>query len=108
MGSKPTDVVTVFALLRLKPGAVVEAYEQWVRESDVPVAAATPSIGRYEVHRISGSLDGSDPAYQYVEVIEITDRAQFAEDMNSEQSRRAAREIQKYVSGSYIVGERIG
>ncbi len=67
----------VFFLNKLRDGIAPEAYEQWVREVDYPVARALPQIKSYVVSRIDGSLDGKESPYPYIERVEITDLADY-------------------------------
>jgi len=64
----------VFFLNRLHDGADPDDYEAWIRRVDYPVARAQDAITSYTVTRIAGTLSGEgESAYDYLEVIEITD-----------------------------------
>jgi hypothetical protein len=67
----------VFFLNKLRDGVPPEAYEQWIREVDYPVARALPQIKSYVVAKIDGSLDGKNSPYPYIERVEITDLAEY-------------------------------
>ena len=62
----------VFWLTKLHPGADLRAYEEFVRRADYPRVATYPSVRRYRVHRIKGTLTGEPaPAYDFVEHFEV-------------------------------------
>ncbi len=65
----------VFFLTRLSSKEEQEAYESWVRETDVPTARGLPGVNNYRVVRLEGPvMDGvSSPPYDYIEIIEISD-----------------------------------
>ncbi len=64
----------VFFLNKLLPNVDPAAYEDWIRQTDYPIARACPEILSYDVTRIAGTLDGEgDPSVSYLEVIEVTD-----------------------------------
>ena len=65
----------VFFLTRLSSQEDREAYEHWVRETDVPTARGLPGVNNYRVVRLeSPVMDGvSSPPYDYIEIIEISD-----------------------------------
>jgi len=65
----------VFFLTRLSSQEEREAYERWVRETDVPTARGLPGVNNYRVVRLEGPvMDGvSSPSYDYIEIIEISD-----------------------------------
>lgn len=67
----------VFFLNRLHEGADPDEYEAWIRRVDYPVARAQAAIRSYSVTRLEGTLDGGEPPYDYLEVIEITDLDEY-------------------------------
>jgi hypothetical protein len=69
----------VIVLTKLKDGVNAEAYEQWVRTGDYPIARAQGAISSYEVYKASERLlaDTADLPYDYIEVIDVTDVAEY-------------------------------
>jgi hypothetical protein len=64
----------VFFLNRLREGVDREAYEDWIRRVDYPIATAHGAITNYTVTRIDGTLSGEGTSsFDYLEVIDITD-----------------------------------
>ena len=67
-----------YVFAALKPGVDREEYERYEREVDYVVAAKLKSIISYRTHRLTGVSPaiGGGP-WDYVERIEITDRAAY-------------------------------
>lgn len=63
----------IFFLSRLRDGASRDEYERWVREVDLPVIRAIPTVLGYEVVRLDGPWRDGDVPYDYVESIEVSD-----------------------------------
>jgi len=67
-----------YVFAALKPGVDPEAYERYEREVDYAVAAKMKTIISYRTHRLTsvvGTLEGGP--WDYLERIEITDRAAY-------------------------------
>jgi len=71
----------VFFFNRLVDGVEGADYERWVKETDYPLARNIPSIISYEVVRVDGPLRDSGVPYDYIEVVEITDRESYSADL---------------------------
>ena len=67
-----------YVLAALKPGVDRDEYERYEREVDYVVAAKLKSIISYRTHRLTGVSPnlGGGP-WDYIERIEITDRAAY-------------------------------
>ena len=67
-----------YVFAALKPGVDREEYERYEREVDYVVAAKLKSIISYRTHRLTGVSPpiGGGP-WDYIERIEITDRAAY-------------------------------
>src|SRR6266513_2595079 len=71
-----------YVLAALKPGVTQEAYERFEREVDYVVASGMKTIVSYRTHRITAAdarLQGGP--WQYIERIEITDRAAYEKEL---------------------------
>jgi hypothetical protein len=67
-----------YVFAALKPGVSPEDYERYEREVDYVVAAKMKTIVSYRTHRLTGvSPQISGGPWDYVERIEITDRAAY-------------------------------
>ncbi len=77
-----------FVLFRLKPGVTPEQYETWFREVNVPAALTLQTSRHYRVWRVSGVMEG-EPAFQYLEEMEIDDRAAFEAEIGSSEAMGA-------------------
>ena len=67
-----------YVFAALKPGVDPEEYERYEREVDYAVAAKMKTIVSYRTHRLTsvvGTLEGGP--WDYLERIEITDRAAY-------------------------------
>lgn len=67
-------------LYRLKPGTDRSAWDRFVTDSDVPLTHRMPSVVGYHVHHIGNVVEG-DSAFEYLELIEFSNRKAFEEDM---------------------------
>ena len=63
----------IIFMSRLKDGASRDDYERWVRDVDLPVVRAIPTVLTYEVVRLDGPWRDGDVPYDYVESIEVSD-----------------------------------
>jgi hypothetical protein len=93
----------IFALFNLKPGVDPDAYVQWARTVDLPTVRALGSIADFRVFQATGLL-GSEaaPPYAYIEVIDIADMAQFAQDVASETMRQVAAAFAQMADVTFI------
>ena len=67
-----------YVFAALKPGVDREEYERYEREVDYVVAGKMKSIISYRTHRLTGvSPNMGGGPWDYVERIEITDRAAY-------------------------------
>ena len=71
----------VLWVTKLHPGADRRAYEEFVRRADYPRVATYPSVHRYRVHRITGTLGGGPPPpYDFVEHFEVESVSAYLAD----------------------------
>ena len=71
----------VYALVALKPGVDRDEYERFEREVDYVVASGLKSIVSYRTHRIVEMPAVAGGPWDYIERIEITDRATYEHDL---------------------------
>ena len=69
-----------FVTFRLKPGIMPEAYLEWFRRENVPAVRKMSSIKTYRVWRVGDAIDG-EPAFEFLEEMEIDDRAAFEREL---------------------------
>lgn len=81
----------MIALFNLKQGVNPEHFETWMRTAAAPTVRSLKSVEDMRVNRVVGTLDGSPPAYQYMELIVINDFDQLREAPGARKSRRPAR-----------------
>lgn len=72
--------------LKLKSGVAAEDYERFALEVDKPTCEGQlPSFASWNVHRVSGLHGTSEKSfYDYIEIVHISDLAQFEIDLRSE------------------------
>jgi REDY-like protein HapK len=66
-----------FVLVSLKPGANKDDYERYEREVDYVFSGKLASIVSYRTHRVTDEPALPNGPWDYVERIEVTDRAAY-------------------------------
>jgi hypothetical protein len=100
----------VVVLFNLKQGVDAGAYEAWARATDLPIVRGLPSIGGFDLYRATGLLGGDRALpYQYVELIQVDDMAQFGSDVASETMQRVAGEFRTYADDPiFLLCDKLG
>ncbi|MBP2551452.1 hypothetical protein J2858_004394 [Neorhizobium galegae] len=94
----------VIVLFNLRPGVTVADYETWAKTTDLPVVNALPSIESFRVFQATGVMgSGEAPPYQYIEVVDIADEAQFGADVATDTMKRIAAEFQALADNPIFV-----
>lgn len=90
-----------YVLAALKPGVDRDEYERYEREVDYVVAAKLKSIISYRTHRLAGVSPnlGGGP-WDYIERIEITDRAAYDAEIATLGKNLIAELYEKYLDKS--------
>lgn len=96
-------MTTLIVLFNLKRGVSVERYEAWARATDLPIVRALPSIGGFDVYKASGLLSGAPSPYAYVEVIRVSDLAQFRTDVSSAIMQKVAAEFRELADAPQFI-----
>jgi hypothetical protein len=94
---------TLVVLLKLKSGVDPQEYEGWAREHDAPTALARPSIAEWSLYRSQGLIgaDGTGP-FDYIEIVQVNDTDQMAEDMAGEAIQRMAAQLGDYADATFV------
>ena len=90
-----------YVFAALKPGVDPEVYERYEREVDYAVAAKLKTIVSYRTHRLTsvvGTLEGGP--WDYLERIEITDRAAYDAEIKTVGADLIAELYEKYLDKS--------
>lgn len=95
----------IIVLFNLKPGVTSADYEKWARASDLPTVRALPSIAGFDVYRSTGLLDGGDPPYAYIEIIDVADMERFQIDVATEQMQAIAAEFGRIADATFCTTE---
>lgn len=88
-----TRIIVLFNLL---PGVDKDAYENWAKTTDLPIASKLPSVDNFEVLRTTGLLGGGEAPYQYIEILDVNDLAQLGVDASSETMKKVAAEFASF------------
>lgn len=94
--------------LKLKDGVTPQEYERFAAEVDKPTCEREiPSIRAWHVHRVVAD-DGAAPApFDYVEVVQLTDLDQFAEDLESPVVARLGAGLEPLVEEPTLITTRL-
>jgi len=71
-------------LYRLREGTDKEAWDRFVRDSDIPLTLGLPSVRSYRVLRAGPQLEGSAD-YDYLELMDYSDDEALKRDMASDE-----------------------
>ncbi len=101
-----TKIIVLFNLLN---DADVDSYEKWAKETDLPTVNGLSSVEKFDVLKVVGTFDGSDAPYEYVEIIEVPDMAEFGKDVGSEVVQAVAAEFQTFADAPmFLITEALG
>ena len=90
----------VYALVKLRPGVDPGDYERFVREVDYTTAARLRSIVGYRTHRVFEAPQIAGGPWDYIERIEITDRAAYEHDLANDGKALIDELLAKYIDES--------
>jgi len=95
----------IICLFNLKDGVEVSDYEEWAKTRDIPAVNALGSVTSFTVHRATGVFgdDTATPAYQYIEVIDITGIDAFIADISTEDFQAAAAPFQGFADAPQFI-----
>lgn len=97
-------MTTLVVLFNLKDPDDKGAYEAWARSTDLPTVRALASVERFRTLRTSGIFSSDHPApYQYIEIIDLGDTAQFEKDVSSEVMQELARDFQSFADDPLFI-----
>src|SRR5260221_13394299 len=93
--------VVRYVLVKVRPGVSLDEFEKFEREVDYVKAAQNPSIVSYRTHRIEDLDPGIDGGpWDYMERIEITDRAAYDAQIKTGGEDLIAELYEKYLDKS--------
>ncbi|WP_432192753.1 RedY protein [Streptomyces sp. bgisy027] len=104
--------------IRLHDGVEADRFEKWVREVDYATCPELPSVLAFGVQRVAAASPGpsvgagpagTDGPLHYFEIIEVTSREEFEQDMESSQFQRLVADFGQLAEVvEEVTGERIG
>ena len=80
----------IVVLFNLKDGVSVADYEQFARETDLPIVNALASVDKFEVLKATGLLGGGESPYRYLEILDVNDLTQLGADVSTETMQQVA------------------
>lgn len=95
----------IICLFNLKPGIAIADYEAWAKTRDIPAVNALGSVSSFTVHKATGVFgdDSATPAYQYIEVIDITGMDDFIADISTDAFQAAAAPFQGFADAPQFI-----
>jgi hypothetical protein len=97
-------MTTLIVLFRLQPGADPAQYEAWARQTDLPIVRKLPSVDSFDVYKAAGLFGTDDPApYDYIELINVSDMAQFGEDVSTDTMAKVAGEFRQFADNPVFI-----
>jgi hypothetical protein len=93
----------VYFLNKLRNGIAPEDYERWVRDTDYPIARRDPSIHRYEVTRVEGTLSDESASVDYLEVLEVTDIEAYRNAIETPEFKALLGEWSEFIESSEAI-----
>lgn len=95
----------IICLFNLKPDASIAEYEAWARTRDIPTVNGLGSVTSFTVHKATGVFgdDAATPAYQYIEIIDITGMEAFVADISTADFQAAAAPFQGFADAPQFI-----
>lgn len=95
----------IICLFNLKPDASIAEYEEWARTRDIPTVNGLGSVTNFTVHKATGVFgdDAATPAYQYIEIIDITGMDAFVADISTAEFQAAAAPFQGFADAPQFI-----
>jgi len=94
----------LIVLFRLKPGTDRQAYENWARQTDLPIVRQLASVTSFDLYRALGVFGSGQPApYDYVEVIRIADLDRFGTEVASATMQQVAGEFRGFADNTLFL-----
>ena len=94
----------IVVLFNLQEGVDVNAYEQWAKNTDLPIVNNLDSINRFDVYKTTGLLGSdADAPYQYVEWLTINDFDKFGAEVGTDTMQKVASEFQSFADSPMFI-----
>jgi hypothetical protein len=88
---------TLVVLFNLKSSVSVADYEDWARNTDLPIVNGLNSVQQFQVLRSASVLGSDQPApYQYVETLVVPDLPALFGDISSPVMQKVAAQFQEF------------
>ena len=81
------------------PPADAAAFDDYYHSTHVPLAEALPGLRRFEVSKVSGSLDGSTPLYHLQAELYFDSTDALWGALGSAEGQATAADVAKFASG---------
>lgn len=95
----------IICLFNLQDGVDIAEYEDWAKTRDIPTVNALASINGFTVHKATGVFgdDTAKPAYEYIEIIDISGMDDFIADISTEEFQAAAAPFQGFADAPQFI-----
>ena len=95
----------IICLFNLKEGVDIAEYEEWARTRDIPTVNGLGSVENFTVHKATEVFgdDSAKPAYEYIEIIDITGMDAFVADVSTADFQQAAAPFQGYADAPHFI-----
>ncbi|MGI9657678.1 MAG: hypothetical protein ACR2OD_02120, partial [Gaiellaceae bacterium] len=87
-----------FFFTTIRDDSTGAAYERWAQDVDYPFTRPQPSVGRYEIMRVSPLAIGTAPAWEYVELIEVDDADTFPSVFEQPEAEPIIKELRTFIN----------
>ncbi len=97
----------IIVLFNLRDGVDPVAYEAWAVTSDAPTVRGLASVSGFQVHALTGLLmDEGAPPFQFIEVLDVVDMAQFGSDISTPQMRAISAQFKTFADNPIFLTTR--
>jgi len=100
---------TVFAIYNARDSKAADEYEKYLKDKKIALVRSFPHVEAYEIYRIDNVLapmvadprnPPSEPPYQFVAKVEITNLEDFAKGMQTPEAQTFMQEYGAYLDQS--------
>jgi uncharacterized protein (TIGR02118 family) len=92
-------VYKLFAFYTEPPEAEKAAFEEYYRNTHVPLCGKIPGLVRMEAARFTGAIGGGSAPYYMITVLEFNNKEEYDAGMSSPEGRAVARDTRNFPKG---------
>ena len=87
-----------FFFTRIQDDASGAGYERWALDVDYPFTRRQPAVGRYEILRVEPAPLGTQPPWEYAELIEVNDADTFPQVFEQDEAKPIIKTLRTFIS----------